>query len=123
MPNASAFVGDLAEDAGQHPQARDLRSGGSWQNAASRPKVEDLKLGAGRDLHRRGHPGHHQGAAGIGVGYVGGYQGAPISHLMDVLADAEELLADLGVRFEPTPTRPPPRPCWPPSVITRSGAR
>ena len=35
-----------------------------------------------------------------GVGYVGGYQGAPISHLMDVLADAEGLLADLGVRFE-----------------------
>lgn len=35
-----------------------------------------------------------------GVGYVGGYQGAPISHLMDVLADAEELMAELGVRFE-----------------------
>jgi indolepyruvate ferredoxin oxidoreductase alpha subunit len=34
------------------------------------------------------------------VGYVGGYQGAPISHLMDVLADAEDLLAELGVRFE-----------------------
>ena len=35
-----------------------------------------------------------------GVGYVGGYQGAPISHLMDVLADAEELMGELGVRFE-----------------------
>ena len=35
-----------------------------------------------------------------GVGYVGGYQGAPISHLMDVLADAEDLMAELGVRFE-----------------------
>jgi indolepyruvate ferredoxin oxidoreductase alpha subunit len=35
-----------------------------------------------------------------GVGYVGGYQGAPISHLMDVLADAEGLLDSLGVRFE-----------------------
>lgn len=34
-----------------------------------------------------------------GVGYVGGYQGAPISHLMDVLADAEELMDELGVRF------------------------
>ena len=31
---------------------------------------------------------------------MGGYQGAPISHLMDVLADAEELLTELGVRFE-----------------------
>jgi indolepyruvate ferredoxin oxidoreductase alpha subunit len=35
-----------------------------------------------------------------GVGYVGGYQGAPISHLMDVLADASGILSDLGVRFE-----------------------
>ncbi|MGB0505966.1 MAG: thiamine pyrophosphate-dependent enzyme [Pikeienuella sp.] len=35
-----------------------------------------------------------------GVGYVGGYQGAPISHLMDVLADSEEILGELGVRFE-----------------------
>ena len=35
-----------------------------------------------------------------GVGYVGGYQGAPISHLMDVLADAEDILHELGVHFE-----------------------
>ena len=35
-----------------------------------------------------------------GVGYVGGYQGAPISHLMDVLADAQDLLGELGIRFE-----------------------
>ena len=35
-----------------------------------------------------------------GVGYVAGYQGAPISHLMDVLADAEEILEGLGVHFE-----------------------
>ncbi len=34
------------------------------------------------------------------MGYVGGYQGAPISHLMDVLADAQDLLGELGVRFE-----------------------
>ncbi len=31
---------------------------------------------------------------------MGGYQGAPISHLMDVLADAEEILNELGVHFE-----------------------
>lgn len=35
-----------------------------------------------------------------GVAYVGGYQGAPISHLMDVFADASELLASLGVHLE-----------------------
>lgn len=35
-----------------------------------------------------------------GVGYAGPYQGAPISHLMDVLADRQDELAELGVRFE-----------------------
>ena len=35
-----------------------------------------------------------------GVAYVGGYQGAPISHLMDVLADAQDILAETGVHFE-----------------------
>jgi len=35
-----------------------------------------------------------------GVAYVGGYQGAPISHLMDVLTDAQDVLTELGVHFE-----------------------
>jgi indolepyruvate ferredoxin oxidoreductase alpha subunit len=35
-----------------------------------------------------------------GVSYVGGYQGSPISHLMDVLNDAQEILGELGVHFE-----------------------
>src|SRR5215212_6034322 len=35
-----------------------------------------------------------------GVSYVAGYQGAPISHLMDVLADAQDILAEHGIRFE-----------------------
>src|SRR5262249_24353694 len=32
--------------------------------------------------------------------YVSGYQGAPISHLVDVLADANDMLQELGIRFE-----------------------
>ena len=35
-----------------------------------------------------------------GNGDVAGYQGAPISHLMDVLADAQDILAEQGIRFE-----------------------
>ncbi|QIB64521.1 indolepyruvate ferredoxin oxidoreductase subunit alpha [Kineobactrum salinum] len=35
-----------------------------------------------------------------GVSYVSGYQGSPISHLMDVLNDAREILGELGVHFE-----------------------
>ena len=34
------------------------------------------------------------------MSYVGGYQGAPVSHLLDVMVDAEDLLADLGVHVE-----------------------
>src|ERR1051325_10776015 len=35
-----------------------------------------------------------------GVSYVGGYQGAPVSHVMDVLNDARDILDDLGVHVE-----------------------
>jgi indolepyruvate ferredoxin oxidoreductase alpha subunit len=35
-----------------------------------------------------------------GVAYVGGYQGAPVSHLLDVLVQSEDLLAELGVHLE-----------------------
>lgn len=37
-----------------------------------------------------------------GVSYIGGYQGSPISHLVDVLSDAKEFLDELGVYFEPS---------------------
>jgi indolepyruvate ferredoxin oxidoreductase alpha subunit len=63
-------------------------------------QVEDLKLGAGETFTGEGILAITKALLESGVGYVGGYQGAPISHLMDVLADAEELLTDLGVRFE-----------------------
>lgn len=63
-------------------------------------QVEDLKLGAGETFTGEGILAITKALLESGVGYVGGYQGAPISHLMDVLADAQDLLADLGVRFE-----------------------
>lgn len=63
-------------------------------------EVEYLKLGEGDTFTGEGILAITKALLENGVGYVGGYQGAPISHLMDVLADAESLLADLGVRFE-----------------------
>ena len=63
-------------------------------------EVEDLKLGQGETFTGEGILAITKALLESGVGYVGGYQGAPISHLMDVLADAQDLLADLGVRFE-----------------------
>ncbi|MGB7270325.1 MAG: indolepyruvate ferredoxin oxidoreductase subunit alpha [Albidovulum sp.] len=63
-------------------------------------EIEDLKLGDGQTFTGEGILAITKALLENGVGYVGGYQGAPISHLMDVLADAEDLMADLGVRFE-----------------------
>ena len=61
-------------------------------------EVEDLRLGAGETFTGEGILAITKALLESGVGYVGGYQGAPISHLMDVLADAEDLLSDLAVR-------------------------
>ena len=63
-------------------------------------EVQDLTLGAGETFRGEGILAITKALLQSGVGYVAGYQGAPISHLMDVLADAQDILADLGVRFE-----------------------
>jgi indolepyruvate ferredoxin oxidoreductase alpha subunit len=63
-------------------------------------EVEHLRMGAGQTFTGEGILAITKALLENGVGYVGGYQGAPISHLMDVLADAEDLMAELGVRFE-----------------------
>ncbi|MFP4304270.1 MAG: thiamine pyrophosphate-dependent enzyme [Rhodosalinus sp.] len=63
-------------------------------------EVEQLRIGAGETFRGEGILGITKALLENGVGYVGGYQGAPISHLMDVLADAEELMRELGIRFE-----------------------
>lgn len=63
-------------------------------------EVQKLKLGEGETFTSEGILAITKALLECGVGYVGGYQGAPISHLMDVLADAEEILSELGVRYE-----------------------
>ncbi|MBA2402890.1 MAG: indolepyruvate ferredoxin oxidoreductase subunit alpha [Bradyrhizobium sp.] len=63
-------------------------------------EVEDLKLGNGDIFRGEGILAITKALLQSGVGYVGGYQGAPISHLMDVLADAQDILGELGVHFE-----------------------
>ena len=63
-------------------------------------EVKKLKLGAGEEFTGEGILAITKALLQCGVGYVGGYQGAPISHLMDVLADSQEILAELGVHFE-----------------------
>ena len=63
-------------------------------------EVEKLRLADGDEFAGEGILAVTKALLQSGVAYVGGYQGAPISHLMDVLADAEEILTELGVNFE-----------------------
>ena len=63
-------------------------------------EVEKLKLGAGDEFRGEGILAITKALLESGVSYVAGYQGAPVSHLMDVLADANDILAELGVHFE-----------------------
>ena len=63
-------------------------------------EVQKLRLGAGETFHGEGILAVTKALLQSGVGYVAGYQGAPISHLMDVLADAQDILAEHGIRFE-----------------------
>src|SRR5919204_1318298 len=63
--------------------------------------VQQLGYGAGQVLRGEGILAITKALLQSGVSYVGGYPGAPISHLLDVLADANDsLLRPLGIYFE-----------------------
>jgi indolepyruvate ferredoxin oxidoreductase alpha subunit len=63
-------------------------------------EVDALRLGAGETFRGEGILAVTKALLQSGVSYVGGYQGAPVSHLLDVMVDAEDLLADLGIHVE-----------------------
>ncbi len=63
-------------------------------------EVQSLKLGDGEIFHGEGILAITKALLQSGVSYVGGYQGAPVSHLIDVMADARDILDELGVHFE-----------------------
>src|SRR3954463_1104016 len=63
-------------------------------------EIAKLRLGAGEEFRGEGILAVTKALLQSGVSYVSGYQGAPISHLVDVLADADDVLRDLGIRFE-----------------------
>src|SRR6202047_5488714 len=64
-------------------------------------EVEALRLGDGEVFRGEGILAVTKALLQSGVSYVGGYQGAPVSHLIDVLVDAEDMMAELGVHLEP----------------------
>src|SRR6185295_4035309 len=63
-------------------------------------EVELLRLGEGETFRGEGILAVTKALLQSGVAYVGGYQGAPVSHVMDVLNDARDILDDLGVHVE-----------------------
>ncbi len=63
-------------------------------------EVQQLRIGAGEEFRGEGILAVTKALLQSGVSYVGGYQGSPISNLMDVLADAQDILEELGVHFE-----------------------
>jgi indolepyruvate ferredoxin oxidoreductase alpha subunit len=63
-------------------------------------EIESLKLGKGETFHGEGILALTKALLQSGVSYVGGYQGAPVSHLMDVLAQSRDILDELGIHFE-----------------------
>ncbi|SEF33418.1 indolepyruvate ferredoxin oxidoreductase subunit alpha [Variovorax sp. NFACC27] len=63
-------------------------------------EVKKLRLSGGEVFRGEGILAVTKALLESGVSYVAGYQGAPISHLMDVLADAQDILSEQGIRFE-----------------------
>ena len=63
-------------------------------------EVRALRLGAGDVFHGEGILAITKALLQSGVSYVGGYQGAPVSHLLDVMVQAEPYLRELGVHVQ-----------------------
>ena len=76
------------------------REGGRMAERSFVAEVKKLRAGAGETFTGEGILAVTKALLESGVAYVGGYQGSPISHLMDVLSDAQDLLKEYGIRFE-----------------------
>ncbi|MCW5698997.1 MAG: indolepyruvate ferredoxin oxidoreductase subunit alpha, partial [Rhodospirillales bacterium] len=85
------------------PQFHD-RAGPAGASGMERSFAEDvikLTLGEGQVFEGEAILAITKALLQAGVAYVGGYPGAPVSHLMDVLAEARDPVLDpLGVQFE-----------------------
>jgi len=63
-------------------------------------EIKSLRLGAGSTFHGEGILAITKALLQSGVAYVGGYQGAPVSHLLDVMVQAKPYMDELGVHVE-----------------------
>jgi indolepyruvate ferredoxin oxidoreductase, alpha subunit len=63
-------------------------------------EIESLRLKRGQTFHGEGILAITKALLQSGVAYVGGYQGAPVSHLLDVMVQAKPYMDELGVHVE-----------------------
>ena len=63
-------------------------------------EIKSLALGKGDTFHGEGILAITKALLQSGVAYVGGYQGAPVSHLLDVMVQAKPYMQELGVHVE-----------------------
>jgi indolepyruvate ferredoxin oxidoreductase alpha subunit len=63
-------------------------------------EVGMLRMGAGETFYGEGILAITKALLQSGVSYVGGYQGAPVSHLLDVMVQAKDYMRELGVHVE-----------------------
>jgi indolepyruvate ferredoxin oxidoreductase alpha subunit len=63
-------------------------------------EIKSLRLKSGDTFHGEGILAITKGLLQSGVAYVGGYQGAPVSHLLDVMVQAKPYMQELGVHVE-----------------------
>ena len=63
-------------------------------------QIAQLQLGAGQTFHGEGILAITKALLQSGVAYIGGYQGAPVSHLLDVMVQAKPYVDTLGVHVE-----------------------
>ncbi len=63
-------------------------------------EIRLLRLGQGETFHGEGILAVTKALLQSGVSYIGGYQGAPVSHLLDVMVQARDDMAALGVHVE-----------------------
>jgi len=76
-------------------------AGASGMERSFAREVDKLKLGAGDVFEGEAILAVTKALLQSGVSYVGGYPGAPVSHLMDVLAEARQpVLQPMGITFE-----------------------
>jgi len=75
-------------------------------------EVQALKLGDGETFHGEGILAVTKALLQSGVSYVGGYQGAPVSHLLERAGRRRgHHTAISACIWRPAPTRPRPRRC------------